>query len=268
MRFSDLPFYDDVKKDYEDRRRDGSSREDSVSQLVEKYSDMLTIGAEDDGPVFWIALADSQYRLKELDSAVAEKAKAALDAIPNDEWEISKSGISRRRENYSHAPMPEQTLRKARPPFNCNWADGDTYAYRLRGEEAEKRGLAGQYMVIRQVGVNSYDGKKILPQVTVSFWGSDALPANSGEFMSKPILLIRRLYGARQILLEYRAELSVSSKRAYEKLEFEYLGNFADVPYPPVHGINNFGMTSFIFDKFADDTFVRMISQDEYYKNN
>ena len=173
MRITEFPFLYDLKTEYPQLRREGCSREEAVKTLMERYNTELTIGAEDDGLLFWVGLADAQYQLKELSEEVAGKALEALDRIQETDWDVCKGDLERRRKKYAQAPMPERKVGKPRPPFCCDWKFGDTYAYQLKGPYAERMNLDGTYALLRTVHNTEWIGR-IVPIVTITFSASAA----------------------------------------------------------------------------------------------
>ena len=233
MRITEFPFLYDLKTEYPQLRRDGCSRSEAVKTLTERYNAELTIGAEDDGLLFWVGLADAQYQLKELSEEVAGKALEALDRIQETDWDVCKGDLERRRKKYAQAPMPERKVGKPRPPFSCGWEIGDTYAYQMKGPEAEQMGISGKYMLLRTVDNELFD-KTVIPVVTVTFWEAKPFPTTVEEFMSKQMLILKR---AGNSLFDvpgyvYKTYLNISCKRFLNCLNLEYVGNFPDVPMP------------------------------------
>ena len=232
MRITGFSILYDLKTEYPQLRREGCSREEAVNTLMERYNAELTTGAEDDGLLFWVGLADAQYQLKELSEEVAGKALDALAQIRKTDWDVCPGDLDRREKRYAEAPMPERKVGKPRT-FCCNWQIGDTYAYQMKGPEAEQMGISGKYMLLRTVDNELFD-KTVIPVVTVTFWETKPFPTTVEEFMSKPILILNR---AGNSLFEvpgyvYKTYLNISCKRFLNILNLEFVGNFPDVPMP------------------------------------
>lgn len=266
MRFSDLPLYDEIKGEYERLRRSGMHRTSAVGALKEKYVAELSLGAEDDGKLFWVALADAQYNLKELELDVSKLACDALDTISHNEWKISQVEILRRHEHYSKAPMPESQLQKS-PRFSCGWLVGDTFAYELSGQDAKSAGILGWHMLFRKIGEVDFGDEQRYPMVTVTAWGVNSLPQNSEEFQQKQILLLNRfkLQNMDGYVDDYRAVIVLENKRQLNKLNLVYLGNFPNVPYPPTRIIGNIRTYAVISPKYIDMDCVNFVLQSNYF---
>ena len=234
MRITDFPLVLEVKDAYISIRRDGNNRVDAVRLLTEKYIQEIQSGAEDDGLLFWVGLADGQVRLKELTFEVAEKGLSAIQSLAHNGLNIYPGDLTRRQAQYKSAPMPEQTVRKSAKKFRCNWSMGDTFAYQLSGEDAVKMGIAGKHILLRKVDALEFGDGRLLPVVTLSLWGDNQLPYTAQDFRKAPFLRVQsRLFGqCTSKMYEYRVEIIIQSKRQLDALGLKYLGNFQDIQMP------------------------------------
>ena len=233
MRMTELPVLDEVKAEYAEHRYNGLNREEAVQALMESYECELEYGEEDDALLFWIGLADAQYSHKELTEQVAEKAMQALDSNIMVEWEIAQGDITRRKEHYKLAPMPEKKFGKRKPKFRCQWKIGDTFAYQMNSEEAKELGIHGKYMLLRKVSEIDFCGR-IIPIVTVTLWNQTPFPNDDDAFAEMPMLKVNA--GGRcfspEDRYEYRTEIIIMHKKQLEKLGLLYIGNFKNIPMP------------------------------------
>lgn len=234
MRITDFPMMEEVKDEYLKLRQDGNNRADATQALIHNYMNEITTGAEDDGLLFWVALADVQYSRKELTEEVARRGISALNQIENTDWGITVGDIERRRKHYASAPMSERKVGKPRPKFRCEWKNGDTFAYKLKGPDAERYGIAGKFFLFRKVDAYDFGDGYLDPVVTVSFWEKEPFPKNADEFSAVPLLKIRNggRCGSPKDKFEYRAEITARSKKQLESLSLRYIGNFQDTPMP------------------------------------
>lgn len=214
MKLNDFPIIAEIKEEYMHQRRSGRSRDEAIAALQNSYQDELTIGAEDDGLLFWVALADAQYALKELSSSVSEKALDALSQLDHPSWSIVPKDLTARRKNYSAAPMAERkTLPKSRK-FRCTWKIGDTFAYLLSGNCAKEHELAGRYMLLRKVDEVEFGDGRLLPVVTLTLWDNEPLPTNSKECQRiSPLKLAAGRLCFPKNKYEYRTEILFTSKK-------------------------------------------------------
>ena len=235
MRITDFPMLFDIKKEYRNYREEGMGRSEAVNALMKDYHDELELGADDDGLLFWVALADAQYACRELSEEIAQKGLEAVEAISGTDWEITPGDLQRRRERYRTSQMPERASIKKPKRFRCRWQVGDTFAYKLSGPEVEACGIDGRYVLIRKVDEKEFLEGSTEPVVTFTLWDSEKLPENAQEFQRLPILKLENgRLGTPKTHFEYRALLIISSARKLNKLQnqLKYLGNFKDIPMP------------------------------------
>ena len=269
MRMTELCLVAEVKEEYLELRRDGRDRQAATEELMERYIEEITIGAEDDGLQFWVGLADGQYANRELTAEIAGKAREALDAMEQTDWEITPGDLRRRREHYRLAPMPEKKMGKPRPKFRCQWQIGDTFAYRLTGSYAEQSGTAGAYILLRKA--NELDGGngKIFPTVYLSLWEKEELPRTLEEYRTAPLMrLDNGRFAIPREYYEYRAVVIIDSKKQLESMPLTYLGNFhgADGPDDEVV-IDEPGSCAMLFLKqFDRDLNMRVRKSRRYEK--
>lgn len=232
MRITYFEILGDIKTDYTKLRQDGQSRNEAVQILMAKYHEELTTGAEDDGLLFWVGLADAQYALKELSVEVSVQGLAALERLKVAIPEITPGDIEKRRGHYACAPMPERARVRSPKRYRCQWRIGDTFAYQMFGPEAEKNGVAGEYVLLRKVDELEWDNQ-LHPVVTLTHWKKTALPLDAAEFQSAPILrLCNGRLGSPRSTYEYRIEILFTSQKQIKELDLQYIGNFPNIIIP------------------------------------
>ena len=233
MRISDFPIIGEIKDEYKKLRQDGNFRDKAVEKIRNSYANEISCGEESDGLLFKIGLADAQYAIRELSSEVAEEAMAALQEIAQTDWNITPGDIARRREWYAKAPMKERKKVNQVKRFHCNWKIGDTFAFRLLGNEAKEFGLFGRFILFRKVDEAVAPNGAVRPIVTVSMWDDGPLPRTSLEFQRLPILkLDNGRANTRKDQFIYRVEMLIENAGMLEALDLQYLGNFSDVVMP------------------------------------
>ena len=269
MRITDFEMIHEIKEEYISLRRLQNNRAETVDKLIEEYQSELTIGAEDDGLLFWVGLADAQYACKELTEEIAGKAMEAIDLLGQSDMEICAGDLLRRKQNYTKAPMPERKMQKPRPKFRCSWKLGDTFAYQIKGTKAETLGIAGRYALIRKVSeLESYDGK-ILPVVSVTFWDESPLPTTAQGFMR---VQPQRLAGGRlntpKGKYEYRTEIIIKNQKELDCTPLLYLGNFQEIAMPnDEHIITEKGcLTMTLLDRLDDELCIYWKQRSYWYE--
>lgn len=236
-RLNDIPLLHDVIIEYKGLRYGGKGRADSEKSMLAAYKNELQLGAEDDGILFWIGLADAQFSLKELTSEVAQKGLEALDAVEMLGWNIRPDDIASKRANYAAAPMPEREKLPPSRKFRCTWKVGDTFAHLISGKKAEELGIAGKYALFRKVDDIEFGDGRLLPVVTISIWDKPIFPQNEQEFQTTPILRLcwgplRTSSATYEYRYEYRGELLIKSKKQLSSLPLQFIGNFPNVAMP------------------------------------
>lgn len=147
----------DVKDDFEESHRAGKPVSEITAKLMADYEDIMGDPAEE--PLFWFALADTQWRLGVLLPTVKENALEWLDkgcACPpiqkigfSDEAQWNQTLMQLKRELISPPPSPKRPAR--RRAYQCPWKIGDVFAYPLKSELAKEKGLYGRYFLIQKV---------------------------------------------------------------------------------------------------------------------
>lgn len=229
MRITDFPLLMNVKDEYLQTRNSGNSREQATSEILRRYSDEITLGSEDDGPLVWIGLADGQYANRELTTDISEKAVAALDFLEQGPWHITQGDIRHRKENYSRAPMPEKRIGKPCPKFHCTWAVGDTFAYWLNGFT----GTEAPWLLLQKVSETEWSDGSLFPVVYLSLWEKEELPHTEEDYRSAPLLKVNRgRFCLPQTYHEYRTAILIKNKKQLAALSLAYIGSFRPVEQP------------------------------------
>lgn len=235
MRLSDYPMITEVKESYIDYRECGLTRSEATDTLVQEYHHEIVAGRDDDGVLFWIGLADGQFHCKEITQDVAEKGSRALEQVGHIDPDnaIAPVDIKRRKAWYAQAPMPERVIRK-RKKYRCEWEVGDTFAYKVSGEEARNLGIEETFFLFRKVDAIEFGDGRLLPIVTITKWDLPDLPKTAEVFQTAPLLKISSggRCGSSPEKFEYRAEILFRSRKQIESLKLQYLGNFKDVLLP------------------------------------
>lgn len=254
----------DVKDEFEELYRTGNTVRDITDKLTEDYKSIM--GDMDEEPLFWLALADTQWNLGVLLPDVKEKALYWIDKGSDllNCRTIDMSTTAKRRKILDElktkllSPQPpvKKTVKKS--VYKCQWKLGDVFAYRLESDLAKERGLYGRYFLIQKIDEGIWHPGHIVPIVYVKITKDTDLPSNVEEYnqleyvqtwftkyedrflpidMRRPQEDIAEKskinyqvdeYG---FLPQYRAELLNTSKRAIPT-KLIYVGNFANAVRP------------------------------------
>jgi len=232
----------DVRDTYMNLLMEQLSNQEAYNKTFEMYKELM--GDEDEEPLFWYALAETQWKIGRLTPDVKHKA---IDWIAKDGgaaiWEDSRTGSEpwkktlRKLEEKLNSPMrTEKRIRKPVPINHNLWELGDVYAYQFHSEQSKEHGTFGKYVLLQKMGEGRY----------ISSFMSDE------DALKQPILMrihifdklfddIPSLEDMRGIRLlpkykpEEESELSMSTLvESYKKKDYprEYLHHLGNAPIP------------------------------------
>jgi hypothetical protein len=162
----------DVRDTYIDLLGDGHSGHEATKKLVRQWSNSLT--DPDVAPVFWLALAATQWKCGRLEQQILTHA---LDVIESGSdlvrWTIGSREYKKRQDTLERlraqlkSPQPvERQIRKRFRDSN-EWKIGDAVAYRL---------LSGRFVVLKVIGHHTDKGGTA-PICEMIDWIGEELPA-------------------------------------------------------------------------------------------
>jgi len=170
----------DVKDTYTGFLLDQLSNQEALEKTLEDFEDLI---GDEEEPLFWFALAETQWQVGRLTPEVQAKA---LEWIEKDGgvslWENSgansagwKKTLAKLKEKLE-SPMRSK---KRMERLNQNlWNIGDVYAYRFNKEESKETGRFGKYALLQKTGEGA----------NVYNW------MNSEEVARQPILMIIHVF--------------------------------------------------------------------------
>lgn len=151
----------DVKDTYIQFLKQQLNDEEAYRKTYEEYKELMDT---DEEPLFWYALADTQWNVGRLMPKVRD---TALDFIRK------KGGVSIWAESHSDVSKWENTLQKLKEKiespmparkrfsklieFERNpWNVGDVYAYQFHTKKSADHGLEGKYILFQKIGNVEY----------------------------------------------------------------------------------------------------------------
>ena len=178
----------DVKDEFEELYRTGDTVQDITKKMIDEYKSIM--GDIDEEPLFWMALADTQWDLGVLMPFVKEKALYWLkkDSGLFDRQSIDVSAKEKRRNALEAlqtkllSPQPAVKKPVKKRIYKCQWKLGDVFAYKLESSLAKERGLYGQYFLLRKVDEGVWYPGHIVPIVYVKITKDKTLPSNVEEY--------------------------------------------------------------------------------------
>lgn len=225
---------EDVRYAYTELLRKGKTGEEATQELIDTFRDELA--DTDDAPLFWFALADTQWNIGRLQDTVKENALKFIDdgedlkrwatASPS-QYSQRKAVLAELKDKLSSPQPPEKKISKRRT-YRCQWNLGDVYAYRLSGNYAEQKQLKGKYLYFVKVGEDDWTNDSIIPVVYVYWTMSDEiLPLEKLEQAGFiPQFFVPSVYEKDKTLpIKYRLSLLSTSSRIIPKNNLTYIGN-------------------------------------------
>lgn len=255
---------EEIRDYYKDQLHRGKAGGEITQELIKQNE--YAISDTDDAPVFWFALADTQWNLGRLEDTVKENALNHISkGFDLRRWEtedpkgakIRAKTIEELRQKLL-SPQPAEKKISQYKLYKCEWNIGDVFAYQLESDMAKERGLYGRHFLIQKVDEGIWHPGHIVPIVYVKITSDTNLPSNVEEYnrleyvqtwftkyeerflpvdMSRPqediaekskINYVVDDYG---FLPQYRAKLLNTSKKVIPS-KLLYLGNYADVICP------------------------------------
>lgn len=263
----------DVKDAYVQFLKEQFSNEEAYKKTLKEFECLFETEEE---PLFWYALADTQWNLGRLMPEVKEVALNFLNqrggsSLWDDDpkcvmkWERTLQKLKGKIE----APMPPEKKIKKPVLFATNpWNVGDVYAYQFHTEKAAKHGLSGKYILFQKLGESEYFKDTVYSIVQVFDRVFDVIPeldVLEGVRML-PLATPPGIYPAPDNITDYvpsfecylKANMHYVKKSDYPQKYFTFVGN-KTVPETDYAG-NRF--TSFFWEKEGFDDWLV-----EYYVN-
>lgn len=227
---------EDVRDYYKDQLKRGKTNEEVTKELINDNEDIMS--DEDDAPVFWFALADTQWNLGRLLPFVKEKALEYLkngtnltiwekEAINQREYKVREKVLQELEQKLISAMPPEKKMSQYKL-YKCEWNIGDIYAYKLESDYAKEKGLANKYLIIRKAYECVWWPGHIVPIIYVQITKDEKIP-NSKEEISK-LEYIQTSRAER--VPEYLITMISTSKRVIPTKQLKLIGNCIDLPTP------------------------------------
>lgn len=260
----------DIRSDYVDGLKRGKSNEEITEYLIRQNQDIM--GNEEEEPLFWFALADTQWNYGRLMPKVKEKALSFLDMDRESErWkEAGEKKIEAWRttldalEKKLNSPIPAEKKVSKYRFHQCPWNLGDVFAYQFSSEYSKEKGFYGNYVVFRKVSEDTDWPGNIVPVVQVYKWIGTSIP--SLESIKREPLLVQNFH---PITLKYKPEwerkyvikLLRNSKIKIPEQNLTFLGNLPGDDLIPFRGHDYYlGITGVGWDGMKiNDTFEKYI---------
>lgn len=224
----------DIRDDYIDKLKRGKNNEEATKELIEQNADIE--GDSEEEPLFWYALADTQWNYGRLLPEVREKAlffleqKSELERWQDEggrELSLWVKSLKELKEKLN-SPQPEKKKVSIYRFYQCPWKLGDVFAYQFCGDYSKENGFYGKYVFFRKVSEDTYWPGHIVPVVQVYKWISEDIP-KVNEMKTKD-LLIQNFMPATvtfkpDIERKYSIKLITTSKKMISEKNIIFIGN-------------------------------------------
>ena len=164
----------DVKDCFEEKVKDGKEIPVITQELIEEFKGIENDPVEES--LFWLALADTQWKNGVLLPEVKEKALYWIRNSIISEKEADKL------EKKLMSEQPKQKETRVRKPFSDGWKIGDVYAYLLESDLAKEKGLYGRYFLVQKVDEGSWYPSYVVPIVYVKITSGPTIPQSIDEY--------------------------------------------------------------------------------------
>lgn len=253
----------DIKDRFEDLRN-GKTVGQITNELLSEYACEF-----DDihcAPVFWFALADTQWNLGRLLPEVKEQALAWLDKGGDLEvWKEENPRLASIRETVLkdlqqklNSPQPPEKKISQHRLYKCNWKTGDVFAYQFKSKHAEDNGFYQKYIYFVKVDETVWYPGHIVPVVyfykKVDDALSDVASLSNIDFIPqfyKPIAYEKNPNMKKQYLLT----LLNTSSRVIPKNQLTFLGNIGDIKRVDNEDLNSYNVSWKHFETYMIDNF-------------
>ena len=250
----------DVKDEFEKLFNDGKGVQEITDGLTAEFESIMDCA--DEAPLFWLALADTQWKFGVLLPDVKENALRWINELKSQTADTPDGARQGKAlddlQTKLLSPLPPVKKPKKKRIYKCEWKIGDVFAYQLESELAKERGLYGRYFLIQKVDEGTWYPGHIVPIIYVKLTKDANIPSTVEEYdeaeyvqtrftkyeerfwpidMSRPKEDIEEKtklnyevdeYG---FLPQYRLTLLNTSKRVIPK-KLIYVGNFPDAIRP------------------------------------
>lgn len=229
---------EDVRSYYKEQLHYGKTGVEITQELLKQYEYLLE--DMDDAPVFWFALADTQWSLGRLEDVVKEKALYHIregNDIKRWKSESPKEAKIREKvllelEQKLLSPQPEEKKVSKYRLYHCEWKVGDVFAYQLSSEYGREKGYVGKYLYFVKVDESSWYPGHIVPRVYF-YWTISESILSLDELVNLdyiPQFYKPTVYKDKpNKQVEYLLTLLNTSSRVIPKKQLTYIGNVGNV---------------------------------------
>lgn len=235
----------DIREEYVDKLKRGKTNEEATQELIEQNREIK--GDVEEEPLFWFALADTQWNYGRLLPSVKEQALFFLERSEElERWrEAGEKKLNAwiqtltKLKEKLNTPMPKEKKISKYHFYQCEWNLGDVFAYRFCGEYSKEKNFRGKYVVFRKVSEDTYWPGHIVPVVQVYNWIGEKVPQLE-KIKTKGVLvqniLPETLLYKPDMEQKYSIRLITTSAKEIPNDNLTYMGNLSGDDLTPFQG--------------------------------
>lgn len=171
----------EIRDAYRDLLADGHSATQAKDAVIRNWGQFLN--DVDTGPVIWLALAVTQWKLGQIDENTRDRALTVINSgealrpwAENRRWLKKRQSVLNRIKVQLESPQPPPRKLKKRFKDSCEWERGELISYQTR---------SGKFVVFRVIGHHT-DRGGTSPIIELLDWLSETLPS-AEEIKTIPI---------------------------------------------------------------------------------
>ncbi len=152
----------DVKDEYLNWLRIGKTNEEATIEVINRNLDFIQ--DEYDGPLFWFALADTQWKYGRLLPEIKEQAlKCIENGTDLQRWSEDQKQYRKRKETLE---LLEKRLNSPQPPekkvsklsvSKAQWNVGDVLVYQIKNPEISNHRWYHKYVLFKVIGIAQFN---------------------------------------------------------------------------------------------------------------
>ena len=253
----------DVKDRFEDLRK-GKTVRQITNELIDEYG--CELDDIDCAPVFWFALADTQWDLGRLLPEVKEQAIKWLDKggdlafwqEENPELAFKREKVLEELRQKLNSPQPPEKRISQYRLYKCEWKNGDIFAYQFNSDYSRENGFYQKYVYFVKVTEKIWHPGHVVPVVyfykKVDITLSDISMLSNNSFIPqfyKPIAYVNNPGMKKQYLLT----LLNTSSRIIPKSQLTFLGNIGNIQRVDNEDLNSYNVSWKRFETYMIDIY-------------
>lgn len=261
----DSDLADEVRNLYIDALRRGKESCDITKQLIFDYEAALL--DDDDAPIFWLSLANTQWDMGRLEDTVKHNALVHIEKrLENQEsqdnttacTEMTVKALIGFRDKLS-SPQPPQKQVKQYRLYHTDWKIGDVFAYRLDCDSTDYPDYHNMYMYFVVKGTDTWNPGHTIPVVYV-YWTISKQLLSLDQIQKKeylPQFYKPFVYEHNPVMSKkYSLALICTSARIIPKKKMTYLGNIENIQVIGSEDPSAYHVAWKRFDKYMVENYI------------